>query len=97
MPRYVVLMNLTQQGVKNIKEAPARVEEARKALEAAGGKLLDFYLTMGPYDYVAITEGPSDEAAMVQLFGLGAAGNVRTTTLKAFTLDEFTKLLEKLP
>ena len=97
MPRYVLLMNLTQEGVTNIKEGPQRVEEAREALEAAGGKLLDFYLTMGPYDYVAIAEGPDDEAALLQLLGLGATGRVRTTTLKAFTLDEFKELVDKLP
>ena len=52
---------------------------------------------MGPYDYVAIAEGPSDEVAMAQLFGLGAAGNVRTITLKAFTKEEFVEVLKKLP
>jgi uncharacterized protein with GYD domain len=97
MGRYVVLMNLTKEGVTNIKEGPDRVEEARQALEAVGGKLLDFYLTMGPYDYVAITEVPDDETGMLQLFGLGATGRVRTTTLKAFTLEEFKGLVDKLP
>jgi len=97
MPTYIILMNLTEQGIKNIKEAPQRIEAAAKALEAVGGKLKDFYTVMGSYDYVAIAEGPSDEAAMVQLFGLGAAGNVRTTTLKAFTKEEFVEILKKLP
>jgi uncharacterized protein with GYD domain len=97
MARYVILMNLTKDGVTNIKEGPDRVEQARQALEATGGKLIDFYLTMGPYDYVAIAEGPDDETAMLQLFGLGATGRVRTTTLKAFTLEEFRGLVGKLP
>ena len=97
MPTYVILMNLTEQGVKNIKDAPARIEEATQAIEAAGGNLIGFYLTMGPYDYVAIAEGPSDEVAMMQLLGLGAAGNVRTTTLKAFTKEEFAEIVKKLP
>jgi uncharacterized protein with GYD domain len=97
MPTYVILMNLTEQGVKNIKDAPARIEEATKAIEAAGGKLISFYLTMGQYDYVAISEGPSDKVALMQLLGLGAAGNVRTTTLKAFTKEEFAEIVKKLP
>ena len=97
MPTYVILMNLTEQGVKNIKDAPARIEAAAKALEAAGGKLIGFYLTLGQYDYVAIAEGPSDEVALMQLLGLGAAGNVRTTTLKAFTREEFEEIVKKLP
>jgi uncharacterized protein with GYD domain len=90
-------MNLTEKGMKNIKDAPARIEASAKALEAAGGKLLGFYLTLGQYDYVAIAEGPSDEVGMLQLLGIGAAGYVRTTTLKAFTVEEFAALLEKLP
>ena len=68
-----------------------------KDLEAAGGKLLAFYTVMGPYDYVAIAEGPSDEVAMAQLLGLGMAGFVRTTTLKAFTVEQFKQILKKLP
>jgi len=97
MAKYVILMNLTEQGIKDIKNAPARVEGAAKALEAAGGKLLDFYVVMGSYDYVAIAEGPGDEVAMAQLLGLGMACNVRTTTLKAFTMEEFGKILDMLP
>jgi len=94
---YVILMNLTDKGIQNIKDAPARIQESAKALEAAGGKLVGFYVTMGHYDYVAIAEGPSDELAMLQLLGLGAGGNVRTTTLKAFTVEEFAAILKKLP
>ena len=97
MVTYIILMNLTEKGMKNIKDAPARIEASAKALEAAGGKLLGFYLTLGQYDYVAIAEGPSDEVGMLQLLGIGAAGYVRTTTLKAFTVEEFAALLEKLP
>ena len=59
--------------------------------------MIGFYLTMGQYDYVVIAEGPSDEVALMQLLGLGAAGNVRTTTLKAFTKEEFAEIVKKLP
>lgn len=97
MARYVILMNLTEQGIKDIKNAPARIEAAAKSLEAAGGKLLDFYIVMGPYDYVAIAEGPGDEVALAQLIGLGMAGNVRTTAMKAFTKEEFAEVLNMLP
>ena len=97
MATYVILMNLTEQGIKSVKDAPARIQATAKALEAVGGKLTGFYLTMGQYDYVAIAEGPGDEIAMLQLLGLGAAGNVRTTTLKAFTAEEFAAMVKKLP
>jgi len=90
-------MKFTDQGIKEIKEAPERIEKAFKTLEAMGGKIVEFYTTMGEYDYVAIAEGPNDEVAMTFLLGLGAAGNVRTTTLKAFNREDFVKLVKKLP
>ncbi len=97
MPIYVSLMKFTDQGAKDIKEAPERIEMAFKGLEAMGGKIIDFYVTMGEYDYVAIAEGPSDEVALTFLMGLGAAGNVRTTTLKAFKREDLVKLVKMLP
>ena len=97
MPKSIILMNLTEQGVKNIQEAPARIEAAAKALEAGGGCMTAFYCVMGQYDYVVIAEAPSDEVAVAQLLGLGMGGNVRTTTLKAFTKDEFAGIVKMLP
>jgi uncharacterized protein with GYD domain len=97
MATYISLMKFTDQGIKDIKETPERIERAFKGLEAMGGKIVDFYATMGEYDYVAIAEGPSDEVAMTFLLGLGAAGNVRTTTLKAFNREDFVKLVKMLP
>jgi len=95
MPKYVLLMNLTEQGVKNIKEAPERIESSIKGLEEAGGKLIDFYAVMGQYDYVSIVEYPSDEVASAQVLGLIEAGFVRTTTLRAFSKDEFAEIIKK--
>ena len=97
MPTYILLMNLTEQGAKNIKDAPERVKTTIKAAEAAGSKTTSFYLTMGEYDYIAISESPNDEAAMAQLMAIAAAGNVKTKTLKAFSLDEFGEIVKKLP
>jgi uncharacterized protein with GYD domain len=97
MPTYVILYKLTEQGIKNIKSAPARIEEGIKAAEAAGCKVLGYYATMGEYDYVAIADAPSDEVGMTVLLGLGAQGNVRTTTLRAFTKEEFAGMVSKLP
>jgi len=97
MPTYISLMKLTDQGIKDIKNAPQRIEEAVKALEAIGGKLIGLYTVMGEYDYVGIAEAPNDEAAMTFMLGLGSAGNVRTTTLKAFTKEEFAHMVKRLP
>jgi uncharacterized protein with GYD domain len=97
MPTYILLMKLTDQGVKAIKDAPKRVEEGIKGFEAMGGKMLGFYLTTGEYDYVSIGEAPSDEAAVAFALALGSKGNVRTTSLKAFTKEEFAGMVKKLP
>ena len=88
---------MTDQGVKNIKDAPQRIEEGIKAAEAVGGKVLGFYTVMGEYDYVAIGEFPNDEAALTLALAMGAQGNVRTTTLKAFTKEEFAEIIKKMP
>jgi len=97
MPTYIMLMNLTDQGIRDIKNAPQRMEQATKSLEAAGGKLIGIYTVMGQYDYVAIGEAPNDAAAMALLLDLGSQGNVRTTTLKAFGKEEFAEIVKKLP
>lgn len=97
MSSYLILMKLTDQGVKNIKDAPARIEAGIKGFEAMGGNVLGFYILMGEYDYVAIGEAPSDEVAMAFCLALGSAGNVRTTTLRAFVKEEFAGLVKKLP
>ncbi len=97
MPIYITLMNLTEKGVKNIKNAPKRIEAGLKMLEAMGAKLIGFYVTLGEYDYVGIAEAPNEEVVMRFLLALGASGNVRTTTLKAFTREEFAAIVEKLP
>ena len=97
MPIYIMLYKLTDQGVKNVKEAPQRIEENIKGFEAMGGKVLGAYAVMGEYDYVAIGETPSDEVAMTFALAVGSAGDVRTTTLKAFTKEEFAEIVKKLP
>jgi uncharacterized protein with GYD domain len=97
MPIYIGLNKLTDQGIRNIKEAPQRIEEAFKGWEAMGGKVIGFYVVMGEYDYVAIGEAPNDEMAVTFALALGSQGDARTMTLKAFTREEFTEIVKKLP
>ena len=97
MATNIVLMKMTDQGIKDVKNAPQRIDAAVKAVESLGGKMTGFYFTMGEYDYIAITEGLSDEAGASYLLKLGSAGTVRTTTLRAFTRQEFAEMVKKLP
>ncbi len=97
MPTYIILMKLTDEGVKAIKEAPQRIEEGIKAQEAMGGKLIGFYLVMGEYDYVGIGEAPNDETATRFALALGSQGYLRTTTLKAFPREEIAGIIKGIP
>jgi len=89
MPDYVVLMKLTSQGAANIAEAPERIKGAKAAWADLGGKVKSFHVTMGEYDYVAIGEAPNDWSAMAFAAELAAAGDVTTTTMKAFSEDDW--------
>ena len=97
MPTYVELYQFTQEGIQNIKQSPARLNKAKKAIKAAGGKLKGFYLTMGQYDLVTIAEFPDDETAAKFGLTLGSGGNVRSETLRAFPEAEYRKIISELP
>ncbi len=97
METYIILGNFTQEGASKIKESPARIEAARKAVEAAGGKFLSWHLTMGRYDFVVVTEAPDAKAAASILLAIGGLGNVRTETMRALTEEEFKEVLASMP
>lgn len=97
MPIYITLMKFTEQGVADLKGAPKRIESAMKAWELMGGKTLATYFLMGEYDYAAITESPRDEDAVAASLAVCAREHVKTTTLRAFSIEEFTQLVSRLP
>ena len=96
MPTYVSLLNWTDQGIRNVKESPKRLDAVKKQLQTLGGALKSFYMTQGSYDAILIFELPSDEVAAKLLLKAGSAGNIRTTTLKAYPEAEYRKILEGL-
>jgi uncharacterized protein with GYD domain len=93
MPTYVVLFNWTDQGIRSYKDSPARYQAARAGMAQAGVDIRQIYWTIGPYDIVGLVEAESDERLTRALLELGAQGNVRTTTLRAFSEDDFTSLI----
>ena len=93
MPTYITLLRYTQQGIEKIKESPARLEKVKAAIKAGGGEMKAFYLTMGAYDAVAISEAPSNEAYAKTMLGIAAAGAVRTETLCALPEAEYLKIV----
>ena len=96
MPTYIVVGNFTDQGVRNVKDTLKRLETVRGVAKKLGITVKDAYWTLGQYDIALVAEAP-DEAAMTA-FGLsvGAQGNVRTQTMRAFTTDEMGKLLGRM-
>lgn len=96
MATFIVLANFTDQGIKNVKESPDRYE----AFQAMAGKLgltvQNVYYTVGQHDMVLVVEG-SDEAATAVLLKVGSLGNVRTQTLRAFSVAEMRKIIDKVP
>jgi len=97
MANYVLLMSLTEEGARSIKDAPARIAAGMKGWEAMGGKTLSFHVTMGPYDYVAVVEAPSDEVAAAYALTLASQGNVTTLSMKAFTVEQMGAIVAKMP
>ncbi len=96
MPTYISLVTLTEQGLKEIKNAPERLRAFDTAAREAGGQLLGFYLVMGQYDYVVVTDAPDDQTAARLILSTIAPGSVRTQTMRAFTRDEFVNLTQGL-
>ena len=97
MPTYLSLIKYTQQGAATIKESPTRLDIARRAAQALGGQIKEWYLTLGQYDAIAVIEMPSEETLAQLLLVLAAAGNIQTETCRAFTEDEYRILLASLP
>ena len=96
MATFICLLNFTDQGIRNVKDSPDRYEAFRAMAEKVGGKVKGVYYTMGHYDMVLIVEG-SDEAAMTAMLKVGSLGNVRTETLRGFSVEEMRKIIGKMP
>jgi uncharacterized protein with GYD domain len=96
MANYVILINWTAQGVASGKESLGRAGKAASTLRKLGGKMKTTLWTIGPYDAVSIVEAPDDETITAFCLAIGAEGNVRTTTLRAFDKAEMAAIFSKL-
>lgn len=96
MATFISLVNFTDQGIQSVKDSPDRFAAFKAMAEKLGGTLKGVYYTMGHYDMVVIMEG-SDEAAMTAMLTVGSLGNVRTETLRGFSLEEMKKIIGKMP
>jgi uncharacterized protein with GYD domain len=92
MPKYVSLINWTEQGIKSYRDTVSRADEAMKAAADMGGSL-EVHWTLGEYDIVAVSEFPDDETATAFLLKVGSLGNIRTKTLRAFDANEVQRIV----
>ena len=95
MPTYVGLINWTDEGIRNFKETVDRAAQTEQIAEKTGARVRDIYWTLGEHDVVAILEAPDDETATAFLLSIGARGNIRTKTLRAFNREEMQSIIAK--
>lgn len=97
MPTFISFVNWTDQGIRNIKEAPHRAEAARALLEKMGGKVKDIYITSGDQDILLIIEAPDGDVMAKFALAVASQGNVRTSTTRGWSEAEFAKIVSDLP
>jgi uncharacterized protein with GYD domain len=95
MATYVSLINWTEQGIKNFRDTIHRAGDFRGLVEKNGGQVRQILWTLGEYDVVGVVDFPDDEVATATLLQLGALGNVRTKTMKAFDAEEMTAIIQR--
>ncbi len=96
MATYIVLGTFSDQGIKNVKDSPKRADAVKELAKKFGVTMKDLYWTLGSYDMVVTFDAPDDASMTALGLAVGAAGNVRTQTLRAFNREEMTGILGKL-
>lgn len=94
---FILSINYTDQGVRTIKDSPKRARMAREIATQLGATLKDVYVTTGETDLVAFLEAPNGDVALKFSLAMGSQGNIRTKTARAWSMDEYAKLLAELP
>lgn len=97
MALYVTLYNFTDQGIRAVKESPARLKARIQAAEGEGMKVLGAYYTQGPYDLVVVSDVADENAATAFALATAAAGHVRSVTMRAWDPDAFAKVVSLMP
>jgi len=97
MATYITLISFTDQGIRDVKNTTKRADAAKEVAKKFGANMTHIYWTLGNYDLVAIIDAPDEASATAFGLTVGAAGNIRTQTLRAFNRDEMNAILGKLP
>jgi uncharacterized protein with GYD domain len=97
MATYLTLGNFTDQGIRDVKESTKRADAVKAAAKKLGVTMKDIYWTMGQYDVVAMFEAPDDVSISALALAIGAAGNIRSQTMRAYSKEEMNAVLKKMP
>ena len=93
MATYIVLYKFTAEGAKNIRDSVKRAGRIRQENARVGFRIIDVFWVQGEYDMISIVEAPSEEAMMGAMLNVVGAGNVSTTTMRAFDALEMSRIL----
>jgi uncharacterized protein with GYD domain len=96
MPTYISLFNFTDQGIRNVRDTVDRYDRSKELADKHGVRFEQVYWTVGPYDIVAIAEALDEESVSAFFLELSSAGNLRTTTLRAYDREEMSSILQRL-
>jgi len=94
---FICFLNWTDQGAKAVKSVPARHQALKAEIAQLAGRLVGGYVTRGQYDVVLVLEMPDGDAMTKLAVALISRGNVRTTTVRAHSMEEFEKLAAGVP
>lgn len=97
MPSYIVLGTFTDQGVRTVKDTGKRADAVKDMAGRFGVTMKSIHWTLGQYDIVTFCDATDEASATAFALALCSAGNVRLQTLRAFSRDEMTGILSKLP
>jgi len=97
MATFISLISYTDQGIRNVKDSPARAEAFKEMAKKLGVTVLGLYWTVGNYDIILALEGPDDESVTTALLGVATLGNVRTQTLRAFNSEQMEAIIANMP
>ena len=97
MATFITLLRWTEKGIENIRDAPNRLDSAKSVFHELGGEIKSFHLVLGQYDAVVVSEAPSAEVVTKALLSINSKGYAQTETLRAFSEDEYRKIVSALP
>ena len=96
MKTYIALCHFTDQGIRGVKDTTKRSDAVRELAKKFGASMSQLYWTSGPYDLVAVIDAEDEASANAFGLSIGAAGNIRTEMLRAFSKDEMNAILAKM-